>query len=72
MTRAAQCIDASFLQYTVAKTLQRSASVHLLFSFEYVIQVSIVLSAFVKYMLGVIDNYLEGRWESKVRGDAFP
>ena len=64
--RAAQCIDATFLQYTVAKTLQRSASVHLLFSFEYVIQMSIVLAAYVKYTLGVIDNCFEGRWESKV------
>lgn len=34
-----QVIDAAFLQLTVSKTLQRSASVHLLFAFEYVIQV---------------------------------
>ena len=66
-----QVIDASFLQYTVSKTLERSASVHLLFSFEYVIQVSIVVSAFIKYMLGVIDGYFEGRWESKVCRNTF-
>lgn len=35
-----QAIDAAFLQLTVGKTLQRSASVHLLFAFEYVIQVT--------------------------------
>ena len=34
-----QAVDAAFLQLTVGKTLQRSASVHLLFAFEYVIQV---------------------------------
>lgn len=34
-----QAVDAAFLQLTVGKTLQRSASAHLLFAFEYVIQV---------------------------------
>lgn len=34
-----QMIDSAFLQFTVGKVLQRSASVHLLFAFEYVIQV---------------------------------
>jgi len=62
-----QAIDLAFLQYTVAKTLQRSASVHLLFAFEYVIQASIVASTAIKYGLGVVDNLMEGRWESKVR-----
>ncbi len=52
----------------MAKTLQRSASVHLLFAFEYVIQASIVASTAIKYGLGVADNLMEGRWESKVRG----
>ena len=61
-----QAIDLAFLQYTVAKTLQRSASVHLLFAFEYVIQASIVASTAIKYGLGVVDNLMEGRWESKV------
>ena len=51
----------------MTKTLERSASVHLLFSFEYVIQVSIVMSAFIKYTLGVVDGYFEGRWENKVQ-----
>jgi hypothetical protein len=35
-----QAIDSAFLQFLVARTLQRSASVHLLFAFEYVILVS--------------------------------
>ena len=65
-----QAIDLAFLQYTVAKTLQRSASVHLLFAFEYVIQASIVASTAIKYGLGVVDNLMEGRWESKVRRKA--
>lgn len=38
-----QAIDAAFLQFTVGKVLQRSASVHLLFAFEYVIQVPFLL-----------------------------
>ena len=46
--------------------MQKSASVHLLFGFEYVILASIVVSVFIKYTLSLIDNYLEGRWENKV------
>ena len=67
LLRCPQAIDLAFLQYTVGKTLQRSASVHLLFAFEYVIQASIVASTAIKYGLGVVDNLMEGRWESKVR-----
>ncbi|KAK9804312.1 hypothetical protein WJX72_006270 [[Myrmecia] bisecta] len=58
-------IDSAFLQYTIGRTLRRSASVHLLFAFEYVIQASIVVSTFLKYALSVFDNYMEGRWENK-------
>ncbi len=60
-----QAIDMVCLQYTVGKTLQRSASVHLLFAFEYVIQTTIIVSTFIKYILSSIDSYLEGRWEHK-------
>lgn len=60
-----QAIDSAFLQYTISKTLKRSASVHLLFGFEYVIQASIVVSVFIKYTLSVADNYMDGRWENK-------
>lgn len=60
-----QNIDMVCLQYTMGKTLQRSASVHLLFSFEYVIQSTIIVSTFIKYILSTVDNYMEGRWENK-------
>lgn len=61
-----QGIDGRFLQFTITKTLERSASVHLLFAFEYVIQSSIIVSTFVKYLLSAFDAYMEGRWENKV------
>ena len=61
-----QSVDTAFLQSTISKTMQKSASVHLLFGFEYVILASIVVSVFIKYTLSLIDNYLEGRWENKV------
>ena len=63
---ALQSVDTAFLQSTISKTMQKSASVHLLFGFEYVILASIVVSVFIKYTLSLIDNYLEGRWENKV------
>ena len=61
-----QVIDSLFLQFTISKTLERSASVHLLFAFEYVIQCSIIVSTFIKYLLSALDAYMEGRWENKV------
>ena len=33
-----QSVDSAFLQYLIGKTLAKSASVHLLFAFEYIIQ----------------------------------
>ena len=53
---ARQAIDSAFLQFTVAQTLQRTASVHLLFAFEYVIQASIIISTFCKYTLAAVDR----------------
>lgn len=61
-----QGVDCLFLQFTISKTLERSASVHLLFAFEYVIQCSIIVSTFIKYLLSTFDAYMEGRWENKV------
>lgn len=61
-----QGVDVLFLQFTISKTLERSASVHLLFAFEYVIQCSIIVSTFIKYGLSAFDTYMEGRWENKV------
>lgn len=60
-----QTVDTQFLQFTINKTLQKSASVHLLFGFEYVILASTVVSVSLKYSLSLIDNYFEGRWENK-------
>ena len=60
-----QAIDSAFLKYLVSKTLEKSASVHLLFSFEYVILASAIISTFLKYTLSMIDAWLEGRWEHK-------
>ncbi len=37
----------------------------LLFAFEYVIQATDVIRYFVKYVLSMLDLWLEGRWESK-------
>lgn len=61
-----QLVDGMFLTFTVSKTLERSASVHLLFAFEYIIQASVLASTAIKYGLSLIDNYFEGRWENKV------
>ena len=60
-----QAVDSAFLKYLVSKTLEKSASVHLLFSFEYVILASAIISTFLKYTLSMIDAWLEGRWEQK-------
>lgn len=38
---------------------------HLLFSFEYVILASAIISTFLKYTLSMVDAWLEGRWEHK-------
>jgi len=54
-------VDSAFLQFTVAQTLQRTASVHLLFAFEYVIQASIIVSTFCKYMLALVDRWYPSR-----------
>lgn len=62
---ALQAIDSALLKYLVGKTLEKSASVHLLFAFEYVILASAIISTFLKYTLSMIDAWLEGRWEQK-------
>lgn len=58
-------MDSAFLKYLVSKTLEKSASVHLLFAFEYVILASAIVSTFLKYSLSMVDAWLEGRWEHK-------
>jgi hypothetical protein len=54
-----QTVDSIFLKYLVGKTLEKSASVHLLFAFEYVILASATVSTFLKYTLSMIDAWLE-------------
>ena len=54
-----QTVDSIFLQYLVGKTLEKSASVHLLFAFEYVILASAIISTFLKYTLSMIDAWME-------------
>jgi hypothetical protein len=34
-----QAVDLAFLHYSLSKTLQHGVSVHLLFAFEYTVQV---------------------------------
>mmetsp|Transcript_27323 Transcript_27323/g.59737 ORF Transcript_27323/g.59737 Transcript_27323/m.59737 type:complete len:775 (+) Transcript_27323:147-2471(+) len=59
-------VDSVFLQYTIHGSIQSSGqSVMLLFAFEYVIQASNIIRYFLKYVMSMIDMYLEGRWESK-------
>lgn len=60
-------MNGSFLQYALGVLRREGASVHILFSFEYVILASSVLSIGVKYLLFIVDSLAEGRWEGKVR-----
>lgn len=62
-----QAVDGAFLQYALGVLRREGASVHILFSFEYVILASSVLSISVKYLLFIADNLTEGRWEGKVQ-----
>lgn len=59
-------MDGAFLQYALGVLRREGASVHILFSFEYVILASSVLSIAVKYLLFIADSLTEGRWEGKV------
>lgn len=63
-----QAVDGAFLQYALGVLRREGASVHILFSFEYVILASSVLSIGVKYLLFIVDSVAEGRWEGKVGG----
>lgn len=60
-------MDGAFLQYALGVLRREGASVHILFSFEYVILASSVLSIAVKYLLFIADSLTEGRWEGKVQ-----
>jgi len=58
-------IDSSFVYLSVSQTLQKGASVLLLFAFEYVVLLSMMMSLFVKYYINVLDMRREGRWNNK-------
>jgi len=58
-------IDASFVYLSVTQTLQKGASVLLLFAFEYVVLLSMMVSLSIKYVIHILDMRREGRWDSK-------
>ena len=58
-------IDTAFLNHAIAHTLKNGPSVLLLFGFEYVILASRVATTAAKYVVNVVDGWLDGAWESK-------
>ena len=58
-------LDVVFLQYAIAHTLKAGPSVLLLFGFEYVILASRVVTTGVKYLIFLVDGWLDGRWDNK-------
>ncbi|KAG2482343.1 hypothetical protein HYH03_018731 [Edaphochlamys debaryana] len=59
-------IDAAFLQYTIAGTIQSSGqSVMLLFAFEYVILASTIIRYALKYGMSMVDLAMDGTWTGK-------
>merc|ERR1712216_132041 len=58
-------IDTSFVYLSVSQTLKKGASVLLLFAFEYVVLLSMMLSLAIKYIIHIVDMRREGRWDNK-------
>ncbi|GFR51085.1 hypothetical protein Agub_g13411 [Astrephomene gubernaculifera] len=59
-------VDAAFLQYTIAGSIESSGrSVMLLFAFEYVIQVSTIVRYALKYGMSMVDLAMDGNWTAK-------
>jgi len=58
-------IDSSFVYLSVTQTLKKGASVLLLFAFEYVVLLSVMVSLGIKYIINIMDVRREGRWDSK-------
>ncbi|KXZ43452.1 hypothetical protein GPECTOR_90g539 [Gonium pectorale] len=59
-------LDAAFLQYTIAGTIQYGGqSVLLLFAFEYVILASTIVRYALKYGMSMADLAMDGNWAGK-------
>ncbi|XP_063687565.1 E3 ubiquitin-protein ligase synoviolin B-like [Bolinopsis microptera] len=57
--------DAFLLSYAAHVTLQKGASVHLVFGFEYAVLLLLVATILVKYILHLIDLRHENQWPNK-------
>lgn len=58
-------LDVTCVWYAVSKTLEKGPSVLLLFAFEYVVLLAMVLTLFIKYLVHCADMRRQGRWEAK-------
>lgn len=58
-------IDWVALRFSLAATMAHGVSVHLLFAFEYSVQMSTAITTLMKYALSVVDMATEGRWQGK-------
>ena len=57
--------DNVLLRRSLAKTVAHGVSVHLLFAFEYAVQIITALATIGKYVLSGIDLAMNGHWEGK-------
>lgn len=64
MSLLAMC-DCLLLSYAAHVTLKKGATVHLVFGFEYVVLLLLVLTIVVKYVLHLIDLRHENQWANK-------
>lgn len=64
MSLLAMC-DCLLLSYAAHITLKKGATVHLVFGFEYVVLLLLVLTIVVKYVLHLIDLRHENQWANK-------
>lgn len=58
-------LDLYFINHAYYSTLLKGASVQLVFGFEYAILLTVLLMAFVKYVLHTLDAQNENPWENK-------
>lgn len=58
-------VDAGFVFLSVTQTLKKGPSVLLLFAFEYMVLLSMMLSLGIKYIIHIMDMRREGRWDNK-------
>lgn len=58
-------MDWVALHYSLGSTLTKGVSVHLLFAFEYAVQISTAIVTLVKFFVSVIDMATGGQWEGK-------